>query len=1715
MWTRIACRFPSRYNSRRDAFSPPGRVTAFMSRQRSSSCEAWPLVFVVLYLLLLSQFAAAAPQASPTTAHKDYVPPELQVTDPNVKAALDSADKSGKLGNYGECLKFLQKALELATSQKSLADRAIVEDKFAVYYFIQGKLEDAKSQWINSLSDGVTVSNLVLQADVLVALSSLQQLSGHLDQAMKTAHQALDLSRRSKDLYIESRVLGELSRLQLLAGKQVDARVSIEEALQIDRFNRYEWEPVHLLYLADVSVAESKTDKAIEIGKSARDLAVKNENYLVFIMSSMFLGQGYVQTGRADEGIRMMELSRKGVSGQNKPLFQFPDGYDRTASLPYLKITFLEALARAYEAAKRPDEALKIWQDMYETATASAFALARAESAHKLADLYKTQKDLGKAIEFYSLTGDASATAGNEQSRFEALTSEEVLLFQQGEKEKALKVEEELLSSAKASKNLRSQFVCDIVVAEILDGTGKLDRVESALKDAESLVDSDVKIPGVEPSLILELYLRLADFHANRKDVLRELIALEKAITPAMAWANAPKEARNNQPLLSIVQRLETKIPDYHIRDAGEAAYANANFGDALVLLELFQYFQEVDASWKGKYDEYTKNLGSDPLIAKLLQIPPKVISQGDGAVVLTKNIDSMGPIANRVKLTSLMALTSYYMLHQRPDMIVRVVSQALPYLKLGQEDSPNGWDVAMSCELAYALMLEKDLKSAVDNLTPCMTSAKKFGNATLLQQAHRINVWVLEAAGKHDLAHESIQFLLKQEPDDPLEYVQLAQLKARDGDRLGATDAWKKAISLYETRNNLTDAAAAHAALADLLNSGNTPDPEGRRVHLEAADALYRKLRSRADQATTETALGDYYTSQGKYEKANLCFKGALKIAREIKRKDLEAHVLSQTAQAYEIAGDLAHATDHYRSSADIYRQLNDHGNEAFQLKSLANALNSSHQPEEALDTLVRAKAVADASDSWAAQYWVRRSLAEIYASQGQYQNGLTVLQEARQVSDNANQPLAAAWAALSLAAGLEIVGSWQEALDQINLALPVLQLKDLQKALEFHQQASQLIAKTRPERAAGLNLDIIEIYWQMGRFKDAIAKANEASAYYRRLKDELGEAGALISLSEAQRSDGNLEGAAKSLQLAEPLVMRANNFYTIGRLYYGQAGLYRAQGRLEEATQKYEQVVNLLEQFKSTSRAETRRTVSENYGFIYDDLIETYYALGKADQKYARSSADKALEYAELNKARAFANSWGQAFLAGLKHHVPLPLQRRETTITNQRAVRQSELQELMAGPSHNSVKRVEEELVKLGREESELEDELRRTSPAYAEVRYPQRISIRQVPLHPGELLVQFKVLDQSTLVWLLGGSPEGTTLVSFYKVERPRQWFSERVSRIRDAFNGGHPEQFDTKITDDLLNALFPDSALQNVKAAKAIIFVPDDILFLLPFEMLSSHGRYLLLSTPTEYFPSSAALRLARTSIHASGDWQESFIGIADPITSSDDPRYQAVSLLSDPGAQAGPGQASSSASLDRIVSRGFSLERLPGTADEVRGIASLFASTSSKGETRMGMDATKHELLRTDLARYRFVHFATHGILPVEAGIKEPSLVLSYDGKGRDDMLLTLSEILELKLRADMVVLSACNTGSGKVAKAEGVASLGTAFLAAGASSVTVSLWHVADNSTAELMEEFYKNLVKGKTKSESLAAARSAVFSKEYVNHNPYFWAPFVLTGE
>ncbi len=588
---------------------------------------------------------AARSQTSPASS-QSYLPPEAQIADPNIKSILDSAQKAVELGHYEEYLPQLQKALEVASKQQSHSDAAIIEDLVAVYYFMQGKLDDAKTYLLKSLSDATSSSNLIVQADVLVRLSALKQAGGDLDQALKTVEQALIISSQCKSLYVESRALGQQGRLQLLNHKTAEARSSIEEALKIDHANQYMWEPEHLLDLATVNVAESNKDKAFELGAAARDLAIRDEDYLTFIQASQFLGQGYVFTGQAEKGIRILELSRQGISEQGKQLFQHPDQFSYFVSLPYEKVTYLEALGTAYEAARRTDDAVKAWQELFDTATAAGFTIARAESAQRLANLYKGKADTQKSINFYSIAAEASAAAGDRTSELTALRAEENQLYQSGQKAPAHEIEEKLLSIAKASGDTQSRFLNDLIIAELLDGTTQADRAQAVLEDADSLADLNGAVKDTKPGLVEELYTRLAVIYIKRQDAQRELIAIEKAIPPAISLANAQGDEKNTKPLTSLVPTLEKEINESHFREMADQLYAEGKFAEALPCFEILRYYDETDAAWKNKYKEYVSALGSDPTATKLNQILPKVIAQDDGPTILAGNIDAMGPIA-------------------------------------------------------------------------------------------------------------------------------------------------------------------------------------------------------------------------------------------------------------------------------------------------------------------------------------------------------------------------------------------------------------------------------------------------------------------------------------------------------------------------------------------------------------------------------------------------------------------------------------------------------------------------------------------------------------------------------------------------------------------------------------------------------------------------------------------------------------------------------------------------------------------------------------------------------------------------------------------------------------------------------------------------------------------------------------------------------------
>ncbi|EAY29271.1 CHAT domain-containing tetratricopeptide repeat protein [Microscilla marina] len=189
---------------------------------------------------------------------------------------------------------------------------------------------------------------------------------------------------------------------------------------------------------------------------------------------------------------------------------------------------------------------------------------------------------------------------------------------------------------------------------------------------------------------------------------------------------------------------------------------------------------------------------------------------------------------------------------------------------------------------------------------------------------------------------------------------------------------------------------------------------------------------------------------------------------------------------------------------------------------------------------------------------------------------------------------------------------------------------------------------------------------------------------------------------------------------------------------------------------------------------------------------------------------------------------------------------------------------------------------------------------------------------------------------------------------------------------------------------------------------------------------------------------------------------------------------------------------------------------LPATEREVNQIQALFAKKNGKTRLYLKTEAREEQIKSSELKNYRYVHLATHGV--VNEQYPELSRVLLSKGN-KDDGALYFGEIFNLELSANLVTLSACETGLGKLSKGEGIIGLSRALLYAGAKSVLVSLWSVADESTSQLMINFYDYLLAGKTKHEALRQAKLRLISegKDYQGNPipPFYWAPFVLIGK
>jgi CHAT domain-containing protein len=448
-----------------------------------------------------------------------------------------------------------------------------------------------------------------------------------------------------------------------------------------------------------------------------------------------------------------------------------------------------------------------------------------------------------------------------------------------------------------------------------------------------------------------------------------------------------------------------------------------------------------------------------------------------------------------------------------------------------------------------------------------------------------------------------------------------------------------------------------------------------------------------------------------------------------------------------------------------------------------------------------------------------------------------------------------------------------------------------------------------------------------------------------------------------------------------------------------------------------------------------------------------------------------------------------------------------------------------------------------------------EISQKFPEYADLINPKPMTIEQArkTLRPGEALIATYVGDTRTYVWAIPQS--GAIAVT--AVDLGREDLSDEVAFLRGALDPGAATlgdipEFDVASAYGLYDRLLaPVSA--GWKDAKSLLVVAHGPLGYLPMSLLPTKpvdlgpeqtplfSRYkdvpwLARSHAVTMLPSVGSLKTLR-SLPPGNATRKAFAGFGDPwfnqaqATEAQQPKQ--VAALSSRGLKVRglPVNLRAAPKTQNVDSAELALlPRLPETADEVLSIA-LAMNADVTQSVFTGQAASEGHIKSMDLSGFKVLAFATHGLVPGDLnGLLQPALALSSPKVtgGTDDGLLTMSEILALKLDADWVVLSACNTGSGEGAGAEAVSGLGRAFFYAGTRALLVSNWPVETSSAKILTTDLFRRQAEDPNldRAEALRRAMTGLIDSDgsidpetgktvFSYAHPLFWAPFTLIGD
>jgi CHAT domain-containing protein/tetratricopeptide (TPR) repeat protein len=733
-----------------------------------------------------------------------------------------------------------------------------------------------------------------------------------------------------------------------------------------------------------------------------------------------------------------------------------------------------------------------------------------------------------------------------------------------------------------------------------------------------------------------------------------------------------------------------------------------------------------------------------------------------------------------------------------------------------------------------------------------------------------------------------------------------------------------------------------------------------------------------------------------------------------------------------------------------------------------------------------------------------------------------------------------------------------------------------------EAEQLARVSLDINRTVGVAGDAQSTVQLLSQFGRILNLQGKSREAIGIYAQIDKAIANwepnRRQVFELNDSRIASLYASGQIDAgLAAAEQLVKKRST--SLGEGQFGTAsargtlaiGLMLA-GRDAEAIGEFKTAIPALMEASRENADDEDTTLVAARSQRLQEIVEAYFTILARQNNPDGDVGVETFSLADAIRGRSVQQALAASSArATAKDPKLAELVRKEQDLGKQINAELGALNNILAMPSadrdEKQVQGINGSIAALRAERGKARLEIGRQFPAYADLVSPKPPTVDQIKatLTDGEALLSFYFGRRGSFVWAV--PKDGA--VAFAPIKATGGDIESKVRKLREALEPqaamiSDIPAFDLKLGYELYGLLLaPVEA--GWKPAKSLIVVTNGALGLLPLSLLptapseiradddplfSSYRNvpWLARTHAVTTVPSAAALRTlrqlppgkpGRSELIAFGDpyfskeeqaeAEGSDVKVDTKIDSMADAKVEVASAATNV-TRGMPLKRRSSPKLEGVDSAELAmLPRLPDTADELKSIALALQADPSK-VLHLGKDADEQAVKTINLSGFKILAFATHGLVPGELnGLTQPALALSAPSVtgGPGDGLLTMEEILELKLDADWVILSACNTGAGAGAGAEAASGLGRAFFYAGTRALLVTNWSVHSLSARELVTDLFKRQANDPklTRGEALRQAMMALVDgpgyvgadgkTEFAYAHPLFWAPYSIIGD